>query len=305
MQIAASASRAAAASTSAVMWRLATALGRGLTPATPRAVGAVVGPLAAALTPSTRRVVAATQRRVDPTLRPAALRRAVRRAYADYVRYYAESFAVPHASARVIERGFRVTGYEHIEAGLARGRGVILALPHLGGWEWAGRWLVSRGLRLHVVVERLASRAAFDAFVRVREGWGATVIPLDDDAGAAVQRALAANDVVALLCDRDVQGNGVAVRCFGEPTTVPAGPALLALRTGAALLPVGTYHGPGRYGHHAWVRPALEPVRAGRLRDDVAALAQRLVHEVEGLVRRAPEQWHVFTPNWEADRGLA
>lgn len=284
------------------MWRLATLLGRLMPAGGPRVVGAVVGPVAAALTPSTRRVVTATLRRADPGLRGGALRRAVRRAYASYARHYAEAFSVSHTPARVVQRGFAVTGYEHIEAGLARGRGVILALPHLGGREWAGRWLVARGLRLHVVVERLASPAAFAAFVRAREGWGASVIPLDDGAGAAVQRALARNEVVALPCDRDVAGNGVPVRMFGEATTVPAGPALLALRTGAALVPVATYFAPGRHGHHAWVRPALEPLRAGRLRDDLAALAQRLVHEVEGFVRRAPEQWHVFTPNWPADR---
>jgi KDO2-lipid IV(A) lauroyltransferase len=105
------------------------------------------------------------------------------------------------------------------------------------------------------------------------------------------------------MSDRDIQRNGVEVEFFGERTTVPAGAAFFALRTGAALLPTSVYFTRRVDGHHTVVRPPLTlPVR-GRLRDDVQQLTQMLVRELEVLIRRAPEQWHLFSPNWPSDPG--
>ena len=87
----------------------------------------------------------------------------------------------------------------------------------------------------------------------------------------------------------------------GERTTLPAGPATLALRTGAALLPVAVYFGPGR-GHQGVVRSPVATSRAGTLRDDIARITQSLAHEFEILIRAAPEQWHLLQPNWPSDR---
>ncbi len=94
------------------------------------------------------------------------------------------------------------------------------------------------------------------------------------------------------------------VEFFGERTTLPAGPATLALRTGATLLPVGVYFTEEYNGHLAIVRPPVSTVRhGGRLRDDVVRITQSLAHELEFLIRRAPEQWHLFQPNWPSDPG--
>ncbi len=113
---------------------------------------------------------------------------------------------------------------------------------------------------------------------------------------------LAKNQVVALLCDRDLQGNGVEVEFFGERTTVPGGPAFFALRTGAALLPLGTYFARGFDQHETIVRPAINVQRSGSLRIDMSAISQALVKELEFLIRRAPDQWHLFQPNWPSDK---
>jgi KDO2-lipid IV(A) lauroyltransferase len=104
-----------------------------------------------------------------------------------------------------------------------------------------------------------------------------------------------------LLCDRDLTGDGIEVEFFGERTTLPAGPATLALRTGAALLPTAVYFRP-RGGHHAVVLPPIPTQREGRLRDDVARATQDLAHRFEELIRAAPEQWHLMQPNWPSDR---
>ena len=91
---------------------------------------------------------------------------------------------------------------------------------------------------------------------------------------------------------------------FGEETTLPAGPATLGLRTGAPILPVAAYFTPRYNGHHAVVRPPVPAERrGGGLRDDVARVTQHLAHELEHLIRRAPEQWHLFQPNWPSDPG--
>jgi KDO2-lipid IV(A) lauroyltransferase len=243
-------------------------------------------------------------RRVNPKVSSAVLRVQTQGAFDSYARYYVESFKLPTMSKRSVERGFTKEGYQHIVDGLAEGNGVILALPHLGGWEWAGRWMTDQGHRLTVVVEPLEPPELFQWFVDLRQSLGMTVVPLGDGAATAVMKALKANEVVCLLCDRDLERNGVEVEFFGERTTLPAGPAMLGLRTGAPVLPTGVYFTPRYNGHHAIVRPPVPATRlGGGLRDDVARVTQSLARELEFLIRRAPEQWHLFQPNWPSDPG--
>jgi KDO2-lipid IV(A) lauroyltransferase len=102
-----------------------------------------------------------------------------------------------------------------------------------------------------------------------------------------------------LLCDRDLEGNGVLVDFFGERVSIPAGPATLALRTGAALVAAACYAGPGR-DHFAVITPPIDVERrAGRLREDVERITQDVARALEGLIQRAPEQWHVLQPRFE------
>lgn len=250
-----------------------------------------------------RKMVERHQRRISPELNTLQMQRRVNDAFQSYLRYYLETFRLPTLSAREVDAGFTVEGYSYIEQGLAAGKGVIVALPHVGGWEWAGRWLAQRNLGVSAVVEVLESREAYEAFLQVRRSQGINVIPLDDRAGIAVQEALSANHVVCLMSDRDIQRNGVEVDFFGERTTAPAGPAFFALRTGAMLLPTSVYFTRRVDGHHTVVRPPLTLPTRGRLRDDVQRLTQLLMAELEVLIRRAPEQWHLFSPNWPSDPG--
>jgi KDO2-lipid IV(A) lauroyltransferase len=244
-------------------------------------------------------------RRVNPTWTTWQLRQAVQDAFDSYTRYWIESLRLPALSPRVVAAGFDVVGFAHITDGLDRGNGVILALPHLGGWEWAGRWLCDRGQRVTVVVERLEPPELFDWFVRLRNDLGMNVVPLGPGAAGAVLQALRDNEVVCLLCDRDIQGGGIEVEFFGEHTSLPAGPATLGLRSGAPILPVGVYFTRRINGHHAIVRPPIPAERRGKLREDVTRVTQYLAQELEYLIRRAPEQWHMFQPNWPSDPGYA
>ena len=222
------------------------------------------------------------------------------RALSAYARYWVDTFRVPSLSLEQLERGFSFTGREHLEAGLAAGRGVVLALPHLGGWELAGAYVARMGDPITVVVEELQPPEAFQWFADLRRSMGMFVVPAGAGAGAAVARALKANHVVCLLCDRDLSGTGVEVELFGERTTLPAGPATLALRTGAPLVAMAVYASWRR--HEAVLRPPLDTTRKGALRADVARVTQDIAIALEALIRRAPDQWHLLQPNWPSDR---
>jgi lauroyl/myristoyl acyltransferase len=224
-----------------------------------------------------------------------------REVFHSYGRYWLESFRLPDTTPAELEARFRADGLEHLDAARDAGRGVILALPHLGGWDFGGAWFGAHGYKATVVVEPLEPPELFEWFARFRERFGLTVVPLGPEAGTAILRVLRAGGIVGLLCDRDIGGTGVEVEFFGERTTLPSGPATLALRTGAALLPTAVYF-EGRAGHHAVVCEPIDCERSGSFREDVSRVTQRLAQELEALIRRAPDQWHLMQPNWPSDR---
>lgn len=264
----------------------------------------VAGTLAVPLAGERRHQVERNLRRVHgPDVDGARLRREVRDTFVSYAEYYVESFRLPGTRPEVLDAGFRYEGWQEVLAArdAAGGKGVIVALPHLGPWEWAGFWAASvLGEEVTVVVEKLEPNDLYEWFRELRESFGLNVVALGPDVGREVLAALRANQVLVLLSDRDLGGNGVEVEFFGERTRLPAGPATLALRTGAPLFPSAIYkEGGGRVGVF---RPALDTVRQGKLRDDVARVTQDLARELEVLIRRAPDQWHLLQPNWPSDR---
>ena len=222
--------------------------------------------------------------------------------FASYARYWVDSFRLPQMSVQAIDEGMNFVGVDHIWRAVDAGVGPILVLPHLGGWEWAGFWLsLVGGFDVTAVVEPLEPPDLFDFFTAFREELGMHIVALGPDAGAAVLRAINEAHVLCLLADRDIEGTGIEVDFFGERTTLPAGPATLALRTGAPLLPTACYFKPTG-GIQCLVEPPV-PVRreAKRLREDVTRITQDLARALEGLIRRAPEQWHMQQPNWPSD----
>ena len=250
-----------------------------------------------------RRNYARNVRRVLPAgVSKAEIRRWTRRAFHNYGRYWLEGARLPGVPATTVQDRFVVeSGVEHLDDGMAAGNGVIMALPHIGAWEWGGAWLALRGYPMTAVAEVLEPPELYEWFVAQREAVGLHIIPLDKDAAGTLLRTLRDGKLVGLLCDRDIGGGGVDVEFFGERTTLPAGPAALALRTGAPILPTAVYVGPGRM-HTTVIRPPVPAQRTGRLRDDVARVTQAVAHELELLIRRAPDQWYMFQPNWPSDR---
>lgn len=238
---------------------------------------------------------------LGPEATDARLDALVREGFESYARYWLESFRLPGRTKADMDQQMEHDGFELILEARAAGTGAIMALPHLGGWDFGGAWVAAQGHPITVVVERLDPPELFEWFRRLRADMGMHVVAVDENSGTAVLRALKQNHVVALVSDRDLAGTGPSVEFFGERTTLPGGPALLALRTGAPILPVGVYFRPDG-GYHGIVRPPVPVERVGpRLADDVARITQLLAYELETLIRRAPEQWHLLQPNWPSD----
>lgn len=224
----------------------------------------------------------------------------VRSAFAEYVRYWLEALRLPSVPFETVARHVDVEGAEHLERARAQGKGALLALAHLGNWDVAGRWLVESGVPLSVVAERLEPPRLHTWFTDFRRSLGFDVLVNGPAITGEIVSALARNDAVALLCDRDVDGSGRSVEFFGEVTALPAGPAVLALRTGATLLPVGIYADGLRY--RLVVQPPVDASRRGEFRDDVARVHADLVSVMESLIEKAPTQWHLFGANWPSDK---
>src|SRR4051794_15865486 len=286
------------------IFKLGSALARALPAPVAEGVARAGGFGAAHASPERRAQVERNLRRVHgPGFGGFALRRATDATFESYARYWVESFRLPGTSPDVLDAGMSYQGLGHVDEALAHGRGAIIALPHLGGWEWAGFWVAAvRHQPITVVVEALDPPDLFEWFVELRRSFGMNVVPLGPDVAAHVVRALKANHLVALLCDRDIGGGGIEVEFFGERTRLPAGPATLALRTGAALLPTAAYYR-GR-GHLGVCRPPIPTERRGSLREDVTRITQLLAYELEALIRAAPEQWHLLQPNWPSDHAV-
>jgi lauroyl/myristoyl acyltransferase len=229
------------------------------------------------------------------------LDRWARRSFRAYARYWVEGARLGSTPPREVEQRTFIQGLEHLADGMAIGKGVVIALPHVGSWEYGGAFLATQDLPMTAVAERIEPPELFDFFVEQRAAMGLTIVPLDAGAGSALLAALRRGALVGLLSDRDIEGTGIEVEFFGESTTMPAGPATLALRTGATLVTGVVYSGPAR-DHRAIIEPPIDLTRQDSLRKDVARITQEIATRFEGLIRRAPEQWHVFQPLWSKDR---
>lgn len=226
---------------------------------------------------------------------------ASREAMEAYGRYYAEALWVRARRVPAMLADTEVEGLDHILRARDAGRGMIYALPHMGNWEAAAPIAIREGIPVVAVAEVLANRRITDWFTEMRAEVGIEIVLATGriEVMRKLERALSENKAVALLSDRDLKGRGVEVDFFGEKTTMPPGPATLAVRTGAPLFPVGCYFTDS--GYKVVVRPALMVPDAPSRSQQVAALTQDLAIQLEEIIRAAPQQWHLVVPNWPSD----
>lgn len=224
----------------------------------------------------------------------------VRAGVRSYARYWCEAFRLPamdHA-ALYKELDPHVTGQEYLDTALAEGNGAIVALSHSGNFDVAGVWLAQRLNGFTTVAERLRPESLFRRFVAYRESLGFEIVPLtggDRHAFAVLAQRLRSNRVVCLITDRDLTATGVPVTFFGEQARMPGGPALLAARTGAALLPVGSW-----FTDDGWAFRVHPPVMVGG-KAGVPAATQAVADVFAGDIAAHPADWHMMQPLWLAD----
>ncbi|HEX2404759.1 MAG TPA: phosphatidylinositol mannoside acyltransferase [Acidimicrobiia bacterium] len=228
---------------------------------------------------------------------------AARSVMQSYGRYYAEVLWARGSNVEELQAETTVEGLEHIIGAREEGRGMIYGLPHVGNWDAAAPVSGNEKVPVVAVAENLPNRRITEWFTSMRAEFGIEIVLATG--GTEVMRkleaALSANKAVALLSDRDLKQRGVEVVFFGEKTTLPPGPATLALRTGAPLLPVASYY-EGDNGYRVVIRPALPVPTEGTRSEKVRAMTQALAEEMESLIRAAPRQWHLVQPNWPSDR---
>jgi lauroyl/myristoyl acyltransferase len=291
--------RRAAETATYLIYRFMSWLGPILPTKSGRSFYQAVGRLFFRLAPGTRATVAANQAQVlgrpvdDPLVQAS-----TREAFALYARYWFDMFNVLGWSDERVVESFRFEGAEHVEKGLADGKGVVIALPHTGNWDVGGRAMGLRVAPVVSVAEHLKPDRLFELFLEHRRLLGIDIIDLaSDHVGRQLTQRLEQNRIVALVADRDLSGGGVEVEMFGRTRRMPAGPALLALSAGAPLLSGPTYTtGDG------WVE-VLTPVTiepTGRRKDDIIALTRALAAAFERAIAAAPPDWHMFQPGWDA-----
>lgn len=285
-----------------VLYRSGAALARRLPQPVGAALTRAISRTAYRLLPERRFITERRLQRVcGPELQGEALAQAVRASFESYARYWYDGARIGDLDDAKVEAGFSHQGFNHIQEAIDSGTAPILALPHLGGWEWAGTWMARiPGYPVISVVEPLKPARLFDWMVEERRRMGIDIVALGPDVVSVLIRSLRAGQVVCLLADRQVGRGGIEVEFFGERTLLPGGPATLALRTGAAILPTAVYQD-GPNNHRGVVLPPIPAERQGRLRADVTRVTQKLASALEELIRAAPEQWHLMQPNWASD----
>ncbi|MCV7076583.1 phosphatidylinositol mannoside acyltransferase [Mycobacterium szulgai] len=233
---------------------------------------------------------------VPPAKVPQSLMRA---SLASYGRYWREAFRLPTMDHAAIARRLDdvILGLDHLYAALDAGRGAVIALPHSGNWDMAGIWVAQRYGTFTTVAERLKPESLYQRFIDYREGLGFEVLPLSGGSRPPFEvlcDRLRDNRIVCLMAERDLTRTGVEVDFFAEPTRMPAGPAKLAIETGAALLPTHCWFEPNGWGFQ--VDPALDCSSA-----NVATVTQALADRFAVNIAAHPADWHMLQPQWLAD----
>ena len=229
----------------------------------------------------------------------------VQDAYGSYARYWLETFRLGRYQHENILGMVDASNEEVVDRAIATRSGLLVVLPHFGFYDLLGAWAGAKHYPLTTVAEVLKPRALFHWFAEIRERTGMTILPAKPGTQALrnLLRALNHGEIVALVADRDLGRRGIWVDYFGERTTAPVGPSLLAARTGVPMVSVAFYQVKTRHGIERF-RCEITPIpyeRTGDENADIERIAQVIASALEEVIRKAPEQYHLFSTNWPAD----
>jgi len=234
-------------------------------------------------------------KRVVPELSDTELRNLARVGMRSYLRYWCDTFRSPDWDTKRIQSTVTVNDVELLLEPVRSKRGVVVALPHAGNWDHAGSYFCSHGIPLVTVVERLKPEKLFLKFLEYRQKIGMEALPLNGRVMGTLASRLREGKLVALVADRDLSRSGIDVNFFDGTARMPAGPALLALRTGADL--ITAYVSYTETGIHIDFRKVLIPV--GETENDrVAKTVQLCADNFAAGISEHPQDWHMLQRIW-------
>jgi KDO2-lipid IV(A) lauroyltransferase len=250
---------------------------------------------------SVRRLESNLARVLGPDATEAQIRAVSKQGMRNYMRYYCDTFRLETWSRERTLATIDVENNHRLHETLAAGRGVIFALPHMGNWDHAGAWAAANANGFTTVAERLKPEKLFERFLHYRESIGMEVLPLTGGTGTfgGLMRRLRSGGLVCLVAERDLTASGVPVQFFGETTKLPAGPAALAIATGAALFPVTLWYTEGMM--HAKIWPELEVPAEGSRQEKTGVLCQQLADVFAEGIAEHPADWHMLQRLWLVD----
>jgi lauroyl/myristoyl acyltransferase len=212
-----------------------------------------------------------------------------------YMRYWCDTFRFPDWSMQRVQQTVTVENEHLLMDAIAAKTGVIVSLPHAGNWDHAGAYFCAKGVNLVTVAERLKPEKLFLKFLEYRQDMGMEVLPLDGRVLGTLAQRLRQGALVALVADRDLSRSGIDVNFFGAPSRMPAGPALLALKTDAPLITAFVSYTDS--GINIVFRNVPLPT-TGTQEEKVAQIVQMTASQFEDGIRQNPQDWHMLQRIW-------
>lgn len=237
--------------------------------------------------------------RVRPELGETELEELVRAGMRSYLRYWCEAFRLPRYSTEQLRPRVRLEGDEEARAVLAEGGSLVLFLGHMGNWDMCGAWATTYFAPVTTVAERLKPEEVFEEFLAFRESLGMRIIPLTGGVNPFPELIGAAREgaFIPLLADRDLTHRGVTVDLCGHQARVAAGPAAVALASGAMLFALGVHYEPdGSGGHRVVCRfgRRVEPQHGLDHDEQIEAMTQACADDLGAMIREHTEDWHMM-----------
>lgn len=234
-------------------------------------------------------------RRAQPNITALDLDLLVFNAMRSYMRYWCDTFRFPDWSSERVRDTVTVTNEHLLLDAIIAKTGVIVALPHAGNWDHAGAYFCAKGINLVTVAERLKPEKLFLKFLGYRQAMGMEVLPLDGRVLGVLAQRLRQGALVALVADRDLSRSGINVNFFGGPSRMPAGPALLALKTEAPL--ITAYVSYTETGIHIDFNEVAR-LTSGSDEEKVSQIVQKMAQQFEAGISAHPQDWHMLQRIW-------
>lgn len=233
--------------------------------------------------------------RVKPELSQNELDDLVFRSFDSYMRYWCDTFRIQDWSVERIQRSVTLNNGHLLIDAVQTGKGVVVALPHSGNWDHAGAYFCSIGIPLVTVAERLKPEALFQKFLAYRSSMGFEVLSLDSRSFVTLLKRAREKRLIALVADRDLSRSGVDVEFFGHPSRMPAGPALLAIKTGIPLVVAHVSY--KTIGIHIDFTEVQIPAE-GSESEKISATVQACADLFAKGIAQHPEDWHMLQRIW-------